>query len=100
MTDERVRGNARSLVAAVLAYFVLPDDVLPEADLGPYGLLDDLYLAGHVFRMLRRELRPQVLEDAWREDEDMLAAMEEVYVQSRSALGKLRKDVLRVAGLS
>ena len=99
MIDERVRGEPRSLVAVVLAYFVIPDDVLPEADLGPYGLLDDLFLAGHVFRVIRRELAPEILADAWQEEDDLEAVMDVVYGESRSALGKLRKDVLRVAGL-
>jgi uncharacterized membrane protein YkvA (DUF1232 family) len=84
----------------VLAYFVVPDDVLPEAELGPYGLLDDLYLAAHVYRMLRRQLPRDVLEDAWSEDDARDHVMDVVYAESRGALGKLRKDVLRVAGLT
>lgn len=99
MMDERVSGDARGLVAAVLAYFVVPDDVLPEADLGPYGLLDDLYLAAHVFRMLRRQLPREVLDDAWAEEDELEQVMDVVYTESRAALGKLRKEVLRVAGL-
>lgn len=100
MIDTRVSGNARAHVACVLAYFVVPDDVLPEAELGPYGLLDDLYLAGHVYRMLRRELPREVLADAWGEDDALDQVMDVVYAQSRGALGKLRKEVLRVAGLA
>jgi uncharacterized membrane protein YkvA (DUF1232 family) len=83
----------------VLAYFVIPDDVLPEADLGPYGMLDDLFLASHVYRRLVRMLEPEVLADAWVEDDDLHAVMDLVYSQSRSALGKQRKDVLQLAGL-
>lgn len=99
MVDERVSGNARALVASVLAYFVVPDDVLPEADLGPYGMLDDLHLAAHVFRMLRRQLPREVLADAWVEDDSLEAVMDVVYTESRAALGKQRKDVLKLAGL-
>lgn len=100
MMDPRVSGNSRTLVASVLAYFVVPDDVLPEADLGPYGMLDDLHLAAHVYRMLRRQLPREVLEDAWAEDDELEQVMDLVYSESRAALGKLRKDVLRVAGLA
>jgi uncharacterized membrane protein YkvA (DUF1232 family) len=99
MIDDRVRGNSRTLVALVLAYFVLPDDVMPEAELGPWGLLDDLYLAAHVFRMLRRQLEPEILIDAWRGDDPLEEVMDVVYSESRAAIGKNRKDVLRVAGL-
>lgn len=100
MMDPRVSGDSRSLVSSVLAYFVVPDDVLPEAELGPYGMLDDLHLAAHVYRMLRRQLPREVIDDAWVEDDDVEHVMDVVYSESRAALGKLRKDVLRVAGLS
>ncbi|KIG15721.1 hypothetical protein DB30_05291 [Enhygromyxa salina] len=100
MIDTRVSGNARVHVACVLAYFVVPDDVLPEAELGPYGLLDDLYLAAHVYKILRRELPRNVLSEAWGEDDALEQVMDVVYAESRAALGKLRKDVLRVAGLA
>ena len=100
MVDTRVAGDARTHVALVLAYFVVPDDVLPEAELGPFGMLDDLFLAGHVYRILRRELPPEVLADAWHEEDSLDTAMEVVYSESRAGLGKLRKDVLRLAGLS
>jgi uncharacterized membrane protein YkvA (DUF1232 family) len=99
MVDPRVTGEARSLVAVVLAYFVVPDDVLPEAELGPYGMLDDLFLASHVYRQLARMLEPAVLADAWIEDDALHEVMDVVYTQSRNALGKQRKDVLRLAGL-
>jgi uncharacterized membrane protein YkvA (DUF1232 family) len=100
MMDPRVTGDSRALVASVLAYFVLPDDVLPEADLGPYGMLDDLHLASHVYRMLRRQLPREVLTEAWLEDDDLEDVMDVVYSESRSALGKKRKEVLRIAGLA
>ncbi len=100
MIDDRVRGDAQMLVCAVLAYFVIPDDVLPEAELGPYGLVDDLFLAAHVFRMLQRQVPVEVLADAWAEDDELTRVMDLIYSECRSALGKLRRDVLRVAGLS
>jgi uncharacterized membrane protein YkvA (DUF1232 family) len=99
MVDPRVTGDARNLVAVVLAYFVVPDDVLPEEELGPYGMIDDLFLATHVYRQLTRMLEPSVLGDAWVEDDDVDQVMDLIHTQSRNALGKQRKDVLRLAGL-
>jgi uncharacterized membrane protein YkvA (DUF1232 family) len=99
MVDRRVTGEARHLVAIVLAYFVVPDDVLPEEDLGPYGMLDDLFLAAHVYRLLDRQLEPEILADAWIEDDGLVQVMDVVYTESRAALGKQRKDVLALAGL-
>ena len=99
MVDERVSGNARALVASVLAYFVVPEDVLPETELGPYGMLDDLHLAAHVYRMLRRQIAPEILTEAWAEDDPLDEVMDVIYSESRAALGKQRREVLRLAGL-
>lgn len=88
------------MVTSVLAYFVVPDDVMPEAELGPLGVLDDLYAAAYAYRMLRRELPTPVLLDAWNGDGELDDAMSVVYTETRAELGKRTKSVLRMAGLS
>jgi uncharacterized membrane protein YkvA (DUF1232 family) len=98
--DDELPRDQRQLVGAALAYFVVPDDVLPEAELGPYGLLDDLYVASHVYRLLRNELAVALVERAWRSDDDIDDAMDLVYRECRAELGKQRKQVLKMAGLN
>jgi uncharacterized membrane protein YkvA (DUF1232 family) len=92
-------ASARDVVNAVLAYFVAPADVLPEQDLGPFGLLDDLFVASHGFRRLRKEVADPVIQRAWRGAGDLDDVMSEVYSQSRSAVGKNGRAALRLAGL-
>lgn len=99
LVDPRLPRAARNVVTSVLAYFVVPDDVLPEADLGPLGLMDDLYAAAYAYRMLRRELPPGLLHDAWVSDEGLDEAMSVVYTETRAELGRRTKDVLKMAGL-
>ena len=91
--------DARALVNAVLAYFVVPEDVLPEAEFGPFGLMDDLFVAAHCYRILRRELEAEIVRAAWIGEDDLDEMMDEVYSESRAALGKKTKEVLRMAGL-
>lgn len=98
--DDRIKRSHRALVNAVLAYFVVPEDLLPEAELGPWGLLDDLYLAAYVYRLLDREVSREVLRDAWRGDADLHQTMDTIYKETRGVLGKQTKDVLRLAGLN
>lgn len=99
LVDDRLPRSARATVTSVLAYFVVPDDVMPEAELGPLGLLDDLYAACHAYRTLRRELPAQLLVDAWPGDESLDDAMSLVYSETRAELGKKTKEVLRMSGL-
>jgi uncharacterized membrane protein YkvA (DUF1232 family) len=110
--------HARPIVNAVLAYFVVPHDVMPEDDLGPFGLLDDLYVAAHAYQMLRRELPDELLARAWRRrgksppnsirkrgpkdddaDGDLDEVMAEIRTQSKAAVGKLGRAALKMAGL-
>jgi uncharacterized membrane protein YkvA (DUF1232 family) len=98
-SDERVDREARSLVNGVLAYFVAPGDAMPEDTLGPYGLLDDLFVAAHAFRRLRRELPDEVIARAWRSDGDVDEILGMVYTESRAAVGKKGREALRLAGI-
>jgi uncharacterized membrane protein YkvA (DUF1232 family) len=97
---EALPRSARPMIASVLAYFVAPDDVLPEETLGPYGLLDDLYAAAYAFRHLEREVDEALLRGCWRGEHDLYEVMAGVYADSRAAVGKDRKAVLAMAGLS
>ncbi len=97
--DTTLSRDARAMVNAVLAYFVVPEDVLPEDELGPFGLIDDLFVAGHVFRILRRELPKGAVTHAWHGEGDIDAVMDVVYTEGRAALGKRAREVLRLAGL-
>lgn len=110
--------HIRATVNAVLAYFVAPHDVMPDDDLGPFGLLDDLYVAAHAYQLIRRELPAEFLEKAWRrrgkspplsirgkkrrEDDgegDLDDAMALVRTESRAGVGKLGRAALKMAGL-
>lgn len=97
--DTTLSRDARAMVNAVLAYFVVPEDVLPEAEFGPFGLVDDLFVAGHVFRILRRELQPGTVKHAWQGQGDIDEVMDVIYSEGRSELGKRAREVLRLAGL-
>jgi uncharacterized membrane protein YkvA (DUF1232 family) len=98
--DERLGRDARALVNAVLAYFVVPEDVVPEAEYGPLGLMDDLFVAAHCYRILRRELAPEIVPAAWIGEGDLDDVMDQVYTECRAELGKRTKEVLKMAGLS
>ncbi len=108
----------RPIVNAVLAYFVAPFDVLNEEELGPFGLLDDLYVAAHAYQILRRELPEELLLQAWRRrgkgpansirgkrakqddaDGDLEEVMAVVRSESRAAVGKEGRQALKLAGL-
>ena len=99
--DDRLPEVSRPVVSSVLAYFVAPRDVMPEEDLGPYGFLDNLFVATHAFRLLQRQGVPgDVLIEAWQAEGDLIEVMDHIYTESRAAVGKHRRAALRLAGLA
>ena len=55
--DRRVPGRAKAKVAAGIAYFVSPFDMVPDF-LGPAGFLDDVVVAAWILHTLIGELNP------------------------------------------
>jgi len=96
----RMHRQHQSMVNAVLAYFVVPDDLFPEEVLGPFGLVDDLFVAAHAFRVLRREVAAADLKACWNGLGELEQVMDDVYRECRAEIGKKAKDALRLAGLS
>ena len=91
----RLNRQQQAMVNAVLAYFVVPDDLFPEERLGPFGLVDDLFVAGHAFKTLRRELPAADLQSCWEGEGELERVMDEIYRECRAEIGKKTKDSLK-----
>lgn len=76
--DPEVPRGAKVRVAVVLAYFISPVDLLPEAFLGPIGYLDDVALTAYVLHGLVDGIPPEVLSRHWAGDSDALAVIRRV----------------------
>ena len=63
--DARVSIFDRALFATVVAYVLMPFDLLPDW-LGVFGLTDDLYLIALSLGRLLRQAGPDVLLEHWR----------------------------------
>ena len=47
-----VDKSLRMPICGAIAYYVTPDDIIPEQVYGPYGYIDDIYLSSHVLKMV------------------------------------------------
>ncbi len=74
--DPRVPARQKAKLALVVAYFVSPVDLLPEALLGPVGFADDAALAALAIRGLVREAGPEVVREHWAGQEDVLVLVD------------------------
>lgn len=47
-----IDSKLRLPICGAIAYYVTPNDVISEQTYGPYGYIDDIYLASHVLKMV------------------------------------------------
>ena len=97
--DKEINGITRIKVIAALAYFVTPNDIIPESIHGPKGLIDDIFLCSHVIKDIGSELGYEIFEGSWYRDENLQEVVLECYNNSCELLGSKTEDILAYVSL-
>ena len=64
LTDSRVPGTARALVAGAIVYAIIPFDLIP--DMIPFvGQIDDAYLIAMTLLRLMERTDPRIVREHW-----------------------------------
>ncbi len=97
--DRDVPAGTRALIGSVLAYFILPVDLLPEAILGGAGFLDDIVLATAVVtQAFGGELEPYARKH-WSGPDDLRVVLRQVSESAQGIFGgRLHAQVQRMMG--
>lgn len=99
LSNEKISPEFRLKISAAIAYYVVPDDVIPEEVYGPYGYIDDIFIAVYVLRMVADEYGYEVLRDVWKNENDVKNIMDDCYNNSLELLGDKVYRVLTYVGL-
>jgi uncharacterized membrane protein YkvA (DUF1232 family) len=96
--DKDVQTADKAKLAAAIAYFVSPIDLLPEALLGPLGFVDDIALAVYVLNAILNNTDPEVIRRHWAGDGDILELIQNILKKADEMIGsglwaKLKKLV-------
>lgn len=92
--DKEVPFATRALIGSVLAYFLLPIDLLPEGLLGGAGFLDDLVLATAVLsQAFAGELEPYARRH-WSGPDDIREVLQDVSETARRLVGRRARKSL------
>jgi uncharacterized membrane protein YkvA (DUF1232 family) len=97
--DPRLLDRHRTMVKAAIAYFVTPDDAVPEEVVGPYGYLDDNLVSAYVMKQIAGEVGWPVIEEAWRGEGGVREVALETIDRERELLGDLGQEALQKAGV-
>ncbi|AGK55812.1 YkvA family protein [Bacillus sp. 1NLA3E] len=76
--DDDVSVTDKAKLAAAIAYFVSPIDLIPEALLGPVGYVDDIAVAAFVLNGIVNNSSPEVVRKHWAGDEDALKVIKQI----------------------
>jgi uncharacterized membrane protein YkvA (DUF1232 family) len=96
VTDDDVSPKEKAKLAAAIAYFISPFELIPEAVVGPIGYIDDVALAAYVLNGIINNTGPEVVRRHWAGEEDVLEVVRLVLRQATSILGKLWGKLVKV----
>ena len=83
--DNEVPVKEKAKLAAAVAYFISPFDLLPEALFGFLGFADDIALAAYVLNSLVNTCPPYILKRHWAGDQDILDLIQRILKMGNSA---------------
>lgn len=71
LLEEDFRRDDRRLINSALAYFVVPNDVIPDDIYGPMGYVDDIFSCVVVLLEIKEKYGLELLEKLWEGEESI-----------------------------
>lgn len=99
LSQKEISRQMRLEISAAIAYYVAPDDIIPEEIYGPYGYIDDIFISVYVLRKVAKEFGYEFLQNLWKHDSDLKEVMDDCYDNSLSLLEDKVHEVLSYVGL-
>lgn len=97
LNDKLTDWNTKLMVDAALAYFVLPDDIIP--DHVEDGYLDDLYIVSYVLNVIKENISEDIIKRNWNDKEDIIQLIDVTYQESSKIVANHAPEILRKVGL-
>lgn len=89
----------RPIIISAIAYFILPNDIIPEELHGPYGYVDDIFLSAFVADKVRNEIGSNdILTNNWDGEADIASLIEEILSKEEELIGDQKKRILGYIG--
>ena len=96
LDDPVLPRRLRPLILGAIAYFILPADIIPEDVHGPYGYVDDIFLAAFTADLVRRELgSDDILLANWDGESPILTLIHDILVGESDLIGDEREQILK-----
>ncbi|MBT8508700.1 hypothetical protein AZH53_09815 [Methanomicrobiaceae archaeon CYW5] len=97
LNDPYTDWHTKILISSALGYYILEEDVMPDNE--EFGYLDDLFILLYVLREIKKHVSPNLLEDNWEYEGNVLQLIEEVYEDTYYIIQEHACDILHKVGL-
>ena len=64
LSQKEIKKDMRLEISAAIAYFVAPDDIIPEEIYGPYGYIDDIFISVYILRKHDSNVK-EIMDDCY-----------------------------------
>jgi uncharacterized membrane protein YkvA (DUF1232 family) len=99
MGDGNLPRSSWQLVIAAIAYFIMPQDVIPDDVFGPKGYLDDIYLCAIISKRIVQEAGTEnILIHNWDGDVSIIRLIDEIISRESELIGNKREEILAYVG--
>lgn len=100
LLDDRALPRSMSpLVIAAIAYFILPEDIIPEEKFGPAGYVDDIYLCAFVANEVMKEsASPEILSRNWDGKAPVVELIGEILDRESELIGDKKEHIMQYIG--
>jgi uncharacterized membrane protein YkvA (DUF1232 family) len=85
--DKDISSTDKAKLVGVVAYFVIPVDLVPEALLGMLGYVDDIALAALALNGLINRTDEEIVRKYWAGDKDVLEVIKQIIEVADTMLG-------------
>jgi uncharacterized membrane protein YkvA (DUF1232 family) len=85
--DRRVPAEKKIKFMAVISYFIMPLDFLPELILGAIGYLDDLALSAYILHKYINEIDSSIVREHWAGRQDILTVIKNILGAADQMIG-------------
>ncbi len=99
LENEKVTREQKTLINAALAYYIAPNDIIPEEIYGPFGYVDDIFICVYVLKELEKELGYKLLHELWDGEGELKEVVDECYEKSNEVVKDKIDDILKYVGL-
>ncbi|VVB70611.1 Uncharacterised protein [uncultured archaeon] len=87
------------LVIAAIAYFILPEDIIPEDKFGPAGYVDDIYLFAFVANEVMQSAGSEdILARNWDGKIPIVPLIKEILEREKELIGDQKEHIMQYIG--